>query len=158
MKNIVIRKASLKDQTVLLGLEQQVIEAERPFNSSIKPTNAAYYDLKDLLTSDAAQVLVAECEAQIIATGYAQIRGSKQSLNHDKHAYLGFMFVAEDHRGLGINKQILQRLIDWSKTQGITDLYLDVYDGNEAAVRAYEKAGFVKSMVEMKLDLEQTGD
>jgi hypothetical protein len=41
----------------------------------------------------------------------------------------------------------------WSKEQGIFDLYLDVYAENEAAVKAYEKAGFSKSLVQIKIKL-----
>ena len=47
----------------------------------------------------------------------------------------------------------MTRLIDWSKTKGIVDFYLDVNDGNNAAMRAYEKAGVTKSLVEMKLNI-----
>jgi GNAT superfamily N-acetyltransferase len=63
------------------------------------------------------------------------------------------MYVEPDYRGLGINKLIIDNLIDWSKQQGIFDLYLDVYDGNDTAIRAYEKVGFSKSLVEMKINL-----
>ena len=37
--------------------------------------------------------------------------------------------------------------------QGVPDLYLDVYDGNDAAIRAYKKIGFSKSLIEMKINL-----
>ena len=47
----------------------------------------------------------------------------------------------------------MTRLINWSKTKGIVDFYLDVYDDNDAAIRAYGKAGFTKSLVEMKLNI-----
>ena len=90
---------------------------------------------------------------QIIGTGYAKIRASKKSLKHTKHSYLGFMYVAPTHRGLGINKLIMDRLIDWSKKEGIHDFYLDVYAENDSAIKAYEKVGFVKSVVEMKINL-----
>ena len=153
VKNLIIRKASSKDQLALLNLEQKVVEAERPFNKTIKPENAFYYDLNNLIADDVSHLMVAEIKGQIIGSGYAQIRASKQSLNHTQHAYLGFMYVEPDYRGLGINKLIMENLIEWSKQQGIFDMYLDVYDGNEAAIRAYEKVGFVKSLVEMQLNL-----
>jgi len=154
LKNLIIRKALLKDQATLLSLEQEVIEAERPYNSTLKFKDAAYYDLDYLLIDKASHLIVAELKDKIIATGYAQIRASKQSLNHTRHAYLGFMYVAAEYRGLGINKSIMGTLIDWSKEQGVSDVYLDVYDGNDAAIRAYEKVGFVKSMVEMKINMD----
>lgn len=153
MKDLNIRKAILEDQAYLLNLEQKVVEAERPFNSAIKSEGAVYYDLTSLLTDDVSRVVVAEANGHIIGTGYAQIRESKKSLQHCKHSYLGFMYVEPEYRGLGINKLIMDELMDWSKEQGVYDFYLDVYDGNDAAIRAYEKVGFSKSLVEMKINL-----
>lgn len=63
------------------------------------------------------------------------------------------MYVEPEYRGLGINKLVMENLIEWSKEQGVLDFYLDVYDGNDAAIRAYEKVGFSKSLVEMKINL-----
>ncbi|WP_153916226.1 GNAT family N-acetyltransferase [Shewanella sp. TC10] len=151
--NLKFRKAVIQDLDVLKKLEQQVVEAERPFNSSIKPENAYYYDLERLLTDEQSYLLVGEIEDQIIATGYVQIRVSKRSLTHDTHGYLGFMYVAPEHRGKGVNKLLIDKLIEWSKQRLVNDFYLDVYDDNKAAMRAYEKLGFSKTLVEMKLNL-----
>jgi ribosomal protein S18 acetylase RimI-like enzyme len=154
MEEINLREASLGDESVLLEFEQKVLEAERPYNSTIKLVGASYYDLKDLLTNSKSHLLVAEVKGRVVGSGYAQIRASKQSLTHDVHSYLGFMYVVPEYRGRGINKKIVEKLIHWSKSQGISDCYLDVYSENEAAIRAYEKVGFGKSMIEMKLNLE----
>lgn len=43
-----IRPATINDLTTLLDLEQQVIEAERPYNAAIKSQDAKYYDLEKL--------------------------------------------------------------------------------------------------------------
>lgn len=153
MENLALRKASIKDHGALLTLEQKVIEAERPFNSTIRGENAIYYDLEQLLTNEDSHIVVAERQGHIIATGYAQIRASKQSLKHVRHAYMGFMYVSPEYRGLGINQQVINSLIGWSKEKGVQDFYLGVYMGNEAAINAYAKIGFVKSIIEMKINL-----
>jgi len=153
LKDLNIRKALVNDRAYLLSLEQKVIEAERPYNATLKSKDAVYYDLTSLLIDDASHLVVAEANGQIIGTGYAQVRDSKQSLQHSKHSYLGFMYVEPEFRGLGINKLIMENLMTWSKEQGILDFYLDVYDENSAAIRAYEKVGFSKSLVEMKINL-----
>lgn len=154
MNNLNIRKATLKDKSTLLALEQKVVEAERPFNNAIKPDGAIYYDLDDLLQGTESLVLVVEANNEIVGTGYAQIRRSKKSLIHEKHAYLGFMYVAPEYRGKGLNKRLLENLIDWSKGNNVFDFYLDVYAQNDAAIRAYEKVGFDSSMIEMKMHLK----
>ena len=155
MKDLTIRKATLNDLEALLELEQAIIAAERPFNATIKKSNCTYYNLNDFITDDNTHLLVAELDNEIIASGYSQVRVSGNSLNHEQHAYLGFMYVVEQYRGRGINKQLMDALIAWSKSRDIRDFYLDVYSENSAAIRAYEKAGFSKCFVEMKINLDK---
>ncbi|KZX01570.1 acetyltransferase [Pseudoalteromonas luteoviolacea] len=146
-----VRAATIEDKTSLLNLEQAVVEAERPFNPQIK-TTAHYYDLDDLLINENAQVVVAEHKGTIIATGYVQIRQSKQSLTHSKHGYLGFMYVSPEFRGQALNQSIIQSLMAWAEPKGICDFYLDVYNDNQAAINAYQKLGFEPSLLEMKVN------
>ena len=150
---MIFRQATHNDLPALLALEQAVVEAERPFNDAIKPNSATYYDLPDLIDSEQSLLLVAEQKGEVVATGYGQIRPSKASLVHESHCYLGFMFVAPHFRGKGLNQQILDKLIAWSKNLDVNHFYLDVYAQNHAAIRAYEKAGFTSNMIEMKLNL-----
>lgn len=147
------RAAQINDLEQLRVLEQKVVEAERPFNSSIRSAGAYYYDIEHLISSDASFMLVAQEADDIVATGYAQIRTSKPSQTHDIDSYLGFMYVVPNFRGRGVNKVIVDRLIDWSRGKGASDFYLDVYSDNLPAINAYKKAGFLSSMIEMKLSL-----
>ena len=145
------RKATLNDIPHLMNLEQCVVNEERAFNSSIKAKKAFYYDIEDLISNDNSYLLVAENKNSIVGTGYAQIRESKLYLEHEIHSYLGFMYVSPDYRGQGVNKNIINRLIVWSKSKGAKDFYLDVYSQNLSAIKAYEKVGFKPCLVEMKL-------
>ena len=147
------RKADINDLDALLLIEQKVVDAERPFNPSIKQKKAVYYDIKKLISDPLSLLIIAEDHNNIIVSGYAQIRQSSTSLEHNTHAYLGFMYVDPNYRGQGVNKAIMDRLLLWSKQQGISDCYLDVYALNAAAIRAYEKMGFASSKIEMKLAL-----
>lgn len=148
------REAIMNDIDQLFALEQKVVEAERPYNADIKKGKPIYYDMADLIAGDDSLLLVVEEDTEIVATGYAQIRSSKPSLQHENHAYLGFMYVSPKFRGKGLNQKVIKKLISWSETQGIKDHYLDVYSGNASAIRAYEKIGFQSSMIEMKLNTE----
>lgn len=147
------RPANIDDLMQLRTLEQGVIDAERPFDLSIRETGAYYYDIEHLISSDECCLLVAEISGQLIATGFAKIRQSKPSLNHKIDSYLGFMYVLPDYRGQGVNKEIMDRLIAWSRSKGVSELYLDVYSGNLPAINAYIKSGFSSSMIEMKLTI-----
>lgn len=153
LEGLTVRKARIEDYSSLAALEQKVIGAERPYNSSLKEKDAYYYDIEKLISDRDSRLIVGEIFGDIIATGYVQVRQSKPALDHDIHGYLGFMYVAEEYRGLGLNKMILQDLVGWGQQQGVIDFYLDVYSENDSAVRAYEKFGFRGSLLEMKLNL-----
>jgi ribosomal protein S18 acetylase RimI-like enzyme len=153
MDEILIRKAVLKDLDQLYVFEQGVIAAERPFDPTLDPDPIHYYDLKGMLAVSHIELVVAEGNAKVVGSGYARIEMSEPYLKHQRHAYLGFMYVLPEYRGRGINQQIVTHLINWTRAQGVTELRLEVYVGNEAAIRAYEKIGFTKHMIQMRLGL-----
>ena len=148
---MIFREANSKDISQLLEIEQCLIEFERPFNASLKPQNTVYCDFPHLISDADSYLLVVELSGKIIGTGYAQIRDSKEALIHSKHSYIGFIFVSPKHRGRELNQKIMDRLIEWSQINRVNDFYLNVYFQNEAAIKAYEKAGFEPCLVEMKL-------
>ena len=150
MESLTIRKARIDDLPILRVFEQGVIAAERPFDESIQPDPTHYYDLPAMLESSHIELLVAETGGKVVGSGYARIEASRHYLKHQQHAYLGFMYVEPAYRGRSINKAILKALEKWAAEQGMTELRLDVYELNEPAIKAYEKAGFSKLMVQMR--------
>jgi len=151
---MIVRKASLKDLPTLLEFEQGLIEAERPMDPTIKDGNISYYDIALLITNDQSDVFVVEKNGEILASGYAKIMKDRHYLKHDKQGYLGFMFVPEKHRGKGLNKLIMDALVNWCKERQVYELRLDVYDSNDPAIKAYEKAGLTKHLVNMRMNIE----
>ena len=149
-----IRKAKLQDLPILLELEQGLIEAERPMDPTIKDGEVSYYDLKGFISADDTEVCVIEHNKKIVASGYARIKEDRHYLKHTKQGYLGFMFVLEEHRGKGLNKMIVDTLLKWCKNKGIYEIRLDVYEDNVPAIRAYEKVGFKKHMINMRMNIE----
>lgn len=150
MDQIIIREAVASDLPLLLVFEQGVIAAERPFDKTLGDDPIYYYDLELMLTAPHIHLVVAELDGELIGSGYARIEDAKPYSRHRQHAYLGFMYTLPSYRGKGVNKRIIETLKDWSRTKNITELRLDVYYANEPAIRAYEKTGFVKHMIEMR--------
>ena len=150
-KDIQIRQATRADLPELLNCEQEVIAWERPFDSTIKQGKTSYYDLVELMENSNALVLVAGIENTIVATGYALEKPARHYLDHDTYAYLGFMYTQPAYRGQGINGQIINKLKEWALSKGLMEVRLTVYDQNDPAIRAYEKVGFKKHIVEMRL-------
>ena len=153
MKSVHIRKAQLDDLQVLLEIEQGIITAERPYDPTLKEGKISYYNIEEMILSPQVEVLVAVIESTIVSSGYARIASAKPYLNHQHYAYLGFMFTHPDHRGKGINAALIESLQEWCRAQNIFELRLDVYNDNPSAIKAYEKAGFKKHLINMRLGL-----
>jgi GNAT superfamily N-acetyltransferase len=152
---MLIRQATLNDMPALLQFEQGVITAERPFDSTLVPGSIKYYDLEMFINSPDVEILVAEHDGELVGSGYARIKKSeKPYFNFLNYAYLGFMYVSPQHRGKGINQLIIEELKLWTRRQGLTELRLQVYNDNEGAIKAYEKVGFEKHMIEMRMNFE----
>ncbi len=154
MHSVITRKATFNDLPKLLEFEQGVIEAERPFDSTLKRDNTRYYDIEQMISAPHIELLVAEQDGQLIGSGYARIEDAKPYLQHKQHAYLGFMYVIPLMRGKGINKMIIDALAAWSSSQNISELRLDVYYPNERAIKAYERVGFSRHMIEMRREIK----
>lgn len=147
-----IRKATKEDLPKLLEFEQALIEVERPMDSTIKEGPISYYDIGAFIEDPMSEVLVVEFKGGIVASGYAQLKKDRHYLKHELQGYLGFMYVCEKHRGKELNKRIIDRLIIWCKEKGVNEIRLAVYQDNPAAIRAYEKVGFKKHLITMRLD------
>ena len=52
------------------------------------------------------------------------------------------MWVAPEHRGTGLADRLVAEVVTWARGRG-KPTGLDVRDENAAAIRAYERAGFV---------------
>lgn len=155
MEQIFIREAALTDMDTLLQFEQGVISAERPFDLTLKDDPIRYYDLEQLITAPHIQLVVAQAGDKVIGSGYARIETAKPFLKHEQYSYLGFMYVLPAYRGKGVNKLIINVLKDWSFSRGITEMRLEVYHDNIPAIKAYEKVGFEKLLIEMRMGIKQ---
>ena len=150
---MITRTATLNDIPTLKTFEQDLIKAERPFDEMLMRDPIQYYDLEQLLIDDNVELVVVEVEQQVIACGYARIKQAKPYAKYNFYSYLGFMFVPEKHRGNGYNRLIINALLKWCKSKKINEIRLDVYENNPSAIKAYEKAGFKKHLINMRLNI-----
>ncbi|KAB5486534.1 GNAT family N-acetyltransferase [Flagellimonas hadalis] len=151
-KKIGIRQATKEDLPTLLQFEQEIVKVERPFDITIKEGHVSYYDLAQMVQDPEAHVVVAEIDGKLVASGYAIPKKARHYLDHEWYAYLGFMYTDPEYRGLGINAKIVDELKQWSIQKGFKEIRLTVYSDNLPAIRAYEKVGFKKHIIEMRLE------
>lgn len=150
---IEIRKAVETNIEILLSFEQGIVDVERPFDTTLKEGEIHYYDLIELIRSKKAEVLLAVTNNEIVGSGYAKILPAKPYQKYAEYAYLGFMYVKPSFRGQGINQKILHGLMDWARSQNLTEVRLEVYDENIMAKKAYLKTGFKPNFLEMRLEI-----
>jgi GNAT superfamily N-acetyltransferase len=108
-------------------------------------------DLPAMITDPDVQLLVAELDGLIVASGYARIQPTRHFIRHPVHAYSGFFYVDPIHRGKGIIRKLIDVLKQWAASRGLAEMWLEVYYGNRPAIRAYEKVGFIPRLIEMRL-------
>jgi ribosomal protein S18 acetylase RimI-like enzyme len=150
---ISIRPAKLSDLKTLLELEQGVIEAERPLDPFLKKGTLFYYNIKELITSENILLLVAISNDELVGSGYLRIENSKHYHKNPKHGYIGFIFVKKSLRGQRISTLIINSLKEWALEKDLKELRLDVYSNNLGALKSYERFGFTKSLVNMRMDI-----
>jgi RimJ/RimL family protein N-acetyltransferase len=156
MQKPIVRKATLTDIPTLKIFKLGLIAAELPMDETIKEDTTNYYDLEALISRDNSQLYVADLDGELVASGYAKIIPDHLYLKHEFQGYLGFMFVPEKHRGNGYINLVLDSLLKWCKSREVYEIRLDVYATNPPAIRAYEKAGFKKHLINMRMDIKDS--
>lgn len=153
--DITTRSATLEDLPTLLTFEQGIIQAERPYDHTLKPDPISYYDVAALIRDPDAEVAVAQSGDVLIGSGYARRKPSRHYLTPEVHAFIGFLYVVPAYRGRGVNQRVLNHLFDWARANDLPEIHLTVYPDNAPAIRAYEKAGFKAYLTEMRLNLNE---
>lgn len=152
MKEVLIREAVIEDLPTLLLFQQGVVDYERPYDPTIAEDPVWYYDLKKLILDPDIAVLVAESEHTLIGCGLGMEKEGRHYLNHKTYAYLGLMYTDPNFRGQGVNMKIIDTLKEWALNKGLKEMRLTVYNDNLSAIKAYEKVGFKKHIIEMRLN------
>jgi ribosomal protein S18 acetylase RimI-like enzyme len=63
-------------------------------------------------------------------------------LSGQSQAQLFLLYVAPEHRRLGIGRALMQTAHHWAKAQGYLQIGLQVFSHNQAALRLYSQLGY----------------
>ena len=153
MAAISTRPAKIDDLKALQEFEQGIIKVERPLDPFLKSGRIYYYNIEELITAENVNLLVAVSNNEIIGSGYVRIEKSSEYHKNKKNGYVGFIYVKPEFRGKRISTIILESLKYWAKKRGLNELRLDVYHNNTSAIKSYERFGFNKSMINMRMEI-----
>ena len=98
-----------------------------------------------------ARLLVAENDNGE-AVGYAFLRvfdGESTMATGDTVAHLESLAVLPQARGSGVGSALIDSAFEYFRNRGLTEITLSVMDGNDAALRLYERYGLRRYHVEM---------
>ena len=65
--------------------------------------------------------------------------------DHPRQVQLVSMWIAPAHRRQGVGRLLVNEVLSWARGQAAETLTLMVTSGNEAAIRFYERLGFVQT-------------
>ena len=156
-----IRIAVEQDIPGLLSLLLQVGQVHHEIRPDIFPEQTLKYDesaLKQLLQDKKCPVFVA-MEGRFVA-GYCFCKlreyDSTGVSTCRKELYIDDLCVDEHRRGQGIAGALYRHVTAYAKAQGCRFITLNVWCGNDAAMKFYENAGLRPRSIMMEMPMEDT--
>ena len=152
-----IRLAETKDIPALIELLQQVGQVHHEIRPDIFQPTCQKYDegaLAELLQDESRPVFVAEDEK---VRGYCfcilRFFEGESVMTDRRELYIDDLCVDENCRGQGVAKALYAYVTDYAKSIGCTFITLNVWNGNDNAMKFYEKAGLTPRSVTMEMKL-----
>jgi GNAT superfamily N-acetyltransferase len=93
--------------------------------------------LRRAISSDAAVVLIAECEGRLVGVG--TVYDDFESVRFGRRAWVEDLAVDPARRSLGIGKLLLDAAKDWGRARGATRLELESAEARADAHRFYQR-------------------
>lgn len=150
-----IRFASNQDIPGMIALLKQVGQVHHVIRPDLFRSGAQKYDeaaLAELLRDPSRPILIADMDGAV--AGYAfcilQTAAGDPVLCDRKTLYIDDLCVDEAKRGTGIATALYARVIEYAKEQGCHAVTLNVWCGNDGAMKFYEKCGMKPQKIGME--------
>ena len=155
---MVIRPAETRDIPGMLALLRQVGQVHHEIRPDIFRDGALKYDeaaLKELLKEENKPIFVAEEHGFVEGYCFCQIRdyADNSVLTDRKELYIDDLCVDAARRGQGIATTLYRHATAYAKQIGCTFLTLNVWYGNDGAMKFYENAGLTPRNIMMEKKL-----
>ena len=153
-----IRLAETRDIPGMIQLLYQVGGVHHDIRPDIFRSGAIKYtpeDLENLLKEADKPIFVYDDEGFVAGYCFCQIREYAGStvLTDRKELYIDDLCVDRDRRGRHIGSALCDHVTAYAKEIGCTFLTLNVWQGNDSAMRFYENAGMSPRSITMEKKL-----
>jgi ribosomal protein S18 acetylase RimI-like enzyme len=132
MTTSTLKKVSSADAVALNSLLRQLVHDPSTYKAVPIKT------LRSIAANKQTILVVAKEDKQIVGVGILFIITKFRG----RYAYVEDMVVDEAHRGKGLGKAILQKLISAAKAKGIETIELSTRPSRVPANKLYQKMGF----------------
>lgn len=145
MADYVIRKAKIKDIPALDKLLYEVHKVHSDIRPDLFRAGAKKYtddELAKILTDEKTPVFVYD-DGEIQGYAFTVIIDHKNdlSLMPYKSVYIDDLCVEKDCRGKGVGKKLYEHVLSFAKSINAYNVTLNVWAGNDRALKFYEKIG-----------------
>ena len=153
-----IRPAEVRDIPGMISLLHQVGEVHHVIRPDIFCSGALKYDehaLEELLKDESKPIFIADKDGFVAGYCFCQIRNYAGSTvqTDRKELYIDDLCVDENCRGQGIATALYEYVSAYAKEIGCTFITLNVWCGNDGAMKFYEKAGLTPRHIMMETKL-----
>lgn len=153
-----IRLAEYRDIPGMIALLHQVGQVHHDIRPDIFRDGALKYDeaaLEQLLKEEDKPIFVAVEQGFMAGYCFCQLHCTTGSsvLTDRVELYIDDLCVDEAYRGQGIAKALYAYVTDFAKVSGCAFITLNVWCGNDTAMKFYEKAGMTPRNIHMEMKL-----
>lgn len=153
-----IRRAEVRDIPGMIALLYQVGGVHQKIRPDIFRENAIKYtpaELEVILADETKPIFVCDDGGFVAGYCFCQIRAYKGStvLTDRKELYIDDLCVDENRRGQHIGSLLYTHTLSFAKEIGCQFVTLNVWEGNDGAMRFYENAGMSRRSITMEKKL-----
>ncbi|MBP5328432.1 MAG: GNAT family N-acetyltransferase [Spirochaetaceae bacterium] len=156
---ILIRKAVKEDASVIENLYTELEKDGvfyQPEHFVLSKTGERSQQLESILSSDSQVMFVAENNGRVIGFAHVLFAKSKpfSCLKPQSNIYLQDLVVTESCRNRGFGTQLLNAAKQYGIEKGADFFRTQVFPGNVAGLRFYERNGFSTKMITIESPLK----
>ena len=155
---MVIRFAKESDIPCMVKLLRQVGQVHHDIRPDIFRDGCQKYDeaaLTELLKDESRPIFIADGGSEALGYCFCALRGfaGESVMTDRKELYIDDLCVDEDHRGQGIAKALYRHVCDYARSIDCAFITLNVWSGNDNAMKFYENAGLTPRSITMEMKL-----
>lgn len=148
-----IRRAKKEDIARLLDLLSQVLEIHAKLRPDLFMSGTTKYNqeqLEEMINNDTKPIYVAIINDYVVGYAMCQIRVPTSNMYPIKVFHLDDLCVDGKYRKQGIGEALYQKVVETAKENNCYEVTLNVWPGNDAALKFYEKMGMKTRSVFME--------